>query len=154
MNKLKLIFVFIILFSSCGFKPINQKTSDLVYLQDINVTGERRAAYILKNDLLLISNKDSLNRYAVEIKIEKQKKDRIKDKTGKVTRYALLISANLKLINLNNKKIINKKFLRNLDFNVVKVHSDTINNENRAVENIIETLSEDIVNFIVLNLRN
>ena len=154
MIKLKLMFVFVVFFTSCGFKAINQKTSDLVYLQEINVTGERRAAYILKNDLLLISNKNSLNRYDVEIKIEKQKKDKIKDKSGKVKRHALSISANLKLINLNNKKVIKKTFLRKLDFNVVIIHSDTINNENRAVENITETLSEDIISFIVLNLRN
>ena len=154
MIKLKLMFVFVVFFTSCGFKAINQKTSDLVYLQEINVTGERRAAYILKNDLLLISNKNSLNRYDVEIKIEKQKKDKIKDKSGKVKRHALSISANLKLINLNNKKVVKKTFLRKLDFNVVIIHSDTINNENRAVENITETLSEDIISFIVLNLRN
>lgn len=154
MIKLKLMFVFLVFFTSCGFKAINQRTSDLVYLQEINVTGERRVAYILKNDLLLISNKNSLNRYDVEIKIEKQKKDKIKDKSGKVKRHALSISANLKLINLNNKKVVKKTFLRKLDFNVVKIHSDTINNENRAVENITETLSEDIINFIVLNLRN
>lgn len=152
--KFKLIFVLGILVSSCGFKIMNQETNDLVYLQNINVSGERRAAYMLKNNLLLISSDNSSNKYDVQIEIIKQKKDKIKNKAGKVTRYTMSVIANLKLTNLNNNKIVNKVFLRNSDFNVAKIHSETINNEMNVTENIVGALSEDIINFIILRLRN
>ena len=76
MKNIKIIsiLVFLILLSSCGFKPINQKNGNLINFRNIKVTGEQRIAYALKNNLLLISNNNSKNNYDAEIKINKKKK--------------------------------------------------------------------------------
>ena len=70
MKKINIISIVVIsiLFLSCGFKTINQKNTNLVYLKNINISGERRIAYSLKNDLLLLSNENSKNKFNVEIK--------------------------------------------------------------------------------------
>ena len=138
---------------ACGFKPINQIKNKVIHIQNIDIIGDQRIAYLLKNNLLLISNINSENKYNSKINILKKKNNKIKNKKGKVTRYNLAISVNLRLININNNKEIQKSFSRNEDFEVAKIHSDTIGNEKSTTENLARQLSEDISNFINLSMR-
>ena len=135
----KIIFVLVmsLVLMSCGFKKINQKANNLIYVQNI----------------FLISNKNSNRKYDVRIKIEKIKNNKIKNKAGKVTRYNLNIITNLSLINIDNKKTIKKKIERNRDYEIGPNHSDTIKNEKYISSSIYEQLSGDIVNFITLSMR-
>jgi predicted ATPase len=155
MKKLKitLILVSFVLISSCGFKPINLEDSKTINFKNINISGDKKISYNLRNNILLISNNDSKNVQDINIKIQKRKTSKIKDKTGKVTRYNLSISAKLKLTNLKDSSIVEKTFSQNEDFYVSAVHIDTINNEENAVKNIIDQLSTDIINFITLRMR-
>jgi hypothetical protein len=148
------ILILSLLLLSCGFKKIDRSNINLVNIQNIKVIGDQRTSYSLKNEILLISNKNSNNKYDAEITITNQKKIKIKNKAGKATRYDLSITANLKLINLSNKEELVKEFTRSGDYNVAKNHSDTTSNEKSAEENIIQNLSDDIVDFITFLVRN
>ena len=132
---------------SCGFKQIQGKKK--IQIQNININGENRIAYVLKNNISLMSDNNSKNKYDVEINIKKEKKNKIKDLAGRVIRYELFIEADFKLTDLNDNKIIQKKFIRNSDYTVGSSHSSTIDNERNATKNIIRQLSEDINNFII-----
>ena len=155
-NKKKIISVFILslILSSCGFKQISKKNSELIYIQNIKINDEQRIAYNLKNDILLISDSNSKNKYNVEVKIEKREKNKIKDKTGKVTRYEILVNASLQLTNLNGNKKTERAFLRNGDYDVATIHSNTLNAEKYLIKNLTQQISDDIVNFITLMMRN
>jgi len=155
MKNIKIIsiLVFLILLSSCGFKPINQKNGNLINFRNIKVTGEQRIAYALKNNLLVISNNNSQNNYDAEIKIIKKKNSKIKNSSGKIIRYELSITVSLELTNLDDNIKINKSFVRSGDYNVDVIHSDTINNEKNLTKNIIQQISDDAVNFISLSIR-
>jgi len=153
-NRIIVIFILTLMLSSCGFKQINQKNNKLIYIQNIDIVDKQRIAYSLKNDILLISDLNSENKYDVEIKIDKKKKNKIKDKTGKVTRYQISIIAGLKLTNLDSNKKIEKVFIRNGDYDINKIHSGTINKEKYLIKNLIQQLSEDIVNYVTLIMRN
>jgi len=131
---------------SCGFKQIQGKKK--IQIQNINISGENRIAYVLKNNISLMSDNNSKNKYDVEINIKKEKKNKIKDLAGRVIRYELFIEADFKLTDLNDNKIIQKKFIKNSDYTVGSSHSGTIDNERNATKNIIRQLSEDINNFI------
>jgi len=154
-NNIKIIFILAVslIVSSCGFKQINQKSNNIIYIQNFNTTGEARIAYTLKNDILLMSNNNSKNKYDAEITLQKKKKYKIKDQTGKITRYNLSVQVNLKLTNLDNERIIQKTFEKNSDYDVAAIHSDTIKNETNATKNTTQMLSSDIVNFITLSMR-
>ena len=149
IKKITIISItfFSILLCSCGFKAVHQKENNLIFLQNIKVTGEKRLANFLKNNILLVSNQDSKNKYNAVIKIDKQKNSKIKDIAGKVTRYNLVLSA-------TNDEKLNETFIRSLDYDIAKIHSDTINNENTAIKNIIQTLSDDMVSYINFSMRN
>jgi|TARA_B110000211_G_scaffold223073_1_gene272522 hypothetical protein len=154
-NNIKIIFILAVslIVSSCGFEQINQKSNNIIYIQNFNAAGEARIAYTLKNDILLMSNNNSKNKYDAEITLQKKKKYKIKDQTGKITRYNLSVQVNLKLTNLDNERIIQKTFEKNSDYDVAAIHSDTIKNETNATKNTTQMLSSDIVNFITLSMR-
>jgi hypothetical protein len=99
-----ILFLIPLILLSCGFKPINQKNNAVIDIQNLNVIGEQRITYLLKNGILLISNKNSENKYNGVIKIQKSKKSKIKDKTGKVKRYNITLTANLELKDLKGNK--------------------------------------------------
>ena len=155
MKNIKIISILflLILFSSCGFKAVTTKNNHLIYLQNIKVIGEPKIAYSLKNNISIISSKDSKNRYDAKVKIEKKKSVKIKDVAGKIKRNSLTISANLELTNLDTNQKIRKTFSKNADYDVSAIHSDTISAENKAVKNITQQISDDILNFIYLNMR-
>ena len=153
--KILIISIIILLIlNSCGFKQVNNKDSELVYFEEVNVTGDRIVSYAIKNDILLMSKSGSKNNYKVEIKTSKNKNIKIKDKSGKVIRYNLSIVANLELTDLDNKNKIKKTFVRNNDFDVAKNHSATINNEKSTIKNIVTKLSDEIISYIIIVIRN
>ena len=152
-GKITSILIFLLL-SSCGFKPMHQKNNNLIYFNKIVISGDKRIGYSLKNNISLISDENSKNNYNAEIKLTKQRKIRIKEISGKVTRYNINLSALLKLTNNKNRKEIQKTFDRNADYDVATIHSNTINNENNATKNLTQQISTEIINFINLSMRH
>lgn len=151
--KIILLFTLILFLSSCGFKPINNMNSQLIHIQNLNISGEQKVSYLLKNNILLISNSESKNKYNVDLTIDKQKNSKIKNKSGKITRYNLSLSVNLKLTNIEDEKLIQKTFLKSVDYEVAEIHSNTIRNENNAIKSATQQISDDIINLINLSLR-
>jgi hypothetical protein len=137
---------------SCGFKPINKINNQLIHIQNLNVTGEQKVSYLLKNNILLISNSASENKYNADLTIDKQKSSKIKNKSGKITRYNLSLSVNVKLTNIEDETLIQKTFLKSVDYDVAEIHLDTIRNENNAIKSATQQISNDIINLINLSL--
>ena len=148
-----LILLFSLLLISCGYKKIIQKETN-INIQSINVTGENRIAYNLKNDIGLITNENSENRFRINLKITKKIDNKIKDTTGKITRFNLKINGDLVLINVKTLEETNKSFSKNQDYDVAENHSDTIKNEKQATKNVTRQLSGEVINFIMLIDKN
>ena len=74
--KIISILAFSMLLLSCGFKQIQGKKK--IQIQNININGENRIAYVLKNNISLMSDNNSKNKYDVEINIKKEKKIKLK----------------------------------------------------------------------------
>lgn len=152
-NKIIIIIISLLVLASCGFKPINQKNANLIFFSSIDVEGDPRITNYIKNNILIISNKNSKNIYEIKLTVEKRKNIKIKDKTGKTKRYTLSLMVNLSLSDIQ-KNTIQKKFTQREDYDVAKIHSNTIQNENRATKITIQKISDEIINFIILSMRN
>ena len=148
-----LIFVLTILTISCGYQKISQNYP-LVYLQNIKIDGETRLAYIVKNNILLVSDQTAKDKYDIGIKIIKKKTNKIKNISGKITRYKLSFSATLMMKNIDTQKIINRNFNIDSDYDVAESYSDTIKNEKIASKIAINKLSEEIKKVILFAARN
>ena len=150
MKKILSLLILTILLGSCGFKVITPNKYSQIKIQKIEVKGNKNIIYLLRNNILLSSNENSKNIYNVTIELEKNKVDKIKDGSGKTKRVNVSITANLNLKGVNGQNSINKKFIKNGDYEVAKDHSNTISNEKIIDNNLIEQLSNDIISFITL----
>ena len=154
MKKILSLLILTILLGSCGFKVITPNKYSQIKIQKIEVKGNKNISYLLRNNILLSSNENSKNIYNVTIELEKNKVDKIKDGSGKTKRVNVSITANLNLRGVNGQNSINKKFIKNGDYEVAKDHSSTISNEKIIDKNLIEQLSNDIISFITLAILN
>ena len=150
MKKLKFLLSIIVIISvsACGYSRLNDQSNELKF-NNIEINGDKRLAYILKNKLTLLSKTESKNTYDLSINLTNSKTSKIKDATGKTTRFNLVLNGDLKLT--NNKKIVyNRMFTVNNDYDVSKNHSETIRNEKKSIQSNIDALSEEITKYIQL----
>ena len=150
MNKCNFflsIIVFIIL-SSCGYSRLNDQSNQIKF-DNIEIIGDKRLSYILKNNLILISKQEANSIYDLSINLSNSKTSKIKDASGKTIRFNLILNGDLKLIDDRNFTY-NRLFTVSNDFDVSTNHSDTIRNEKNALQNNINKLSEEIIKYIQL----
>ena len=150
MKKLKFLLniILVISVSACGYSRLNDQSNELKF-NTIEINGDKRLAYILKNNLTLLSKVESKNTYDISINLSNSKASKIKDVTGKTTRFNLVLNGDLKLTN-NKKVVYNRMFTVNNDFEVSNNHSDTIRNEKNSMQSNIDVLSEEIAKYIQL----
>ena len=155
IKNIKVISTFLSLFLllSCGYKIANQEKT-FINLQNVNLSNNSRISQILRNNILLISSKDAGNRYEIILGTKENKTDKIKNSTGIVSRYSFAITVNLVLKNIDNQKKISKSFTQVLDYDVEKVHSDTVRNQKNVIKILTQKLSEDIIKFINFSTKD
>ena len=146
--KLLLFTLVITSLSSCGYSRLNNQSNDLRF-DTIEINGDKRLAYILRNKLALLSKEEGKLSYDLSINLFSSKASKIKDVTGKTIRFNLVLNGDLKLID-NNKVVYNRSFTVNSDYDVSNNHSDTIRNEKNSMQNNINALSEEIAKYIQL----
>ena len=150
MKKLKFLLsiVLFISISACGFSRLNDQSNELRF-NTIEIDGDTRLAYILKNKLTLLSKAEGKNAYDLSINLTNSKTSKIKDATGKTIRFNLVLNGDLKLTD-NNNVVYNKIFAVNNDYDVSNNHSVTIRNEKNSMQNNLDALLEEIIKFIQL----
>ena len=150
MNKYKFflsIIVFISL-SSCGYSRLNDQSNQIKF-DNIEIIGDKRLSYIIKNNIILISKQEAKKIYDLSINLSNSKTSKIKDASGKTTRFSLILNGDLKLTDDKNVTY-NRLFIASNDYDVSSNHSDTIRNEKSALQNNVNKLSEEITKYIQL----
>ena len=150
MKKIKIsLYIIIILgLSSCGYSRLDDQLTEFKF-NNIEINGDKRLSYILKNNLNLLSKPESKKSYDLLINLTSSKTSKIKDAAGKTTRFSLVLNGDLKLID-NNKSTKNRSFSVSNDYDVLNNHSDTIRNEKNSIQRNIDVLSEEITRYIQL----
>ena len=150
MKKIKILLYIIIIIglSSCGYSRLNNHSNE-IKLNSIEINGNKRLSYILKNNLSLLSNSESQKSYDLLINLTNSKTSKIKDSAGKTTRFSLVLNGDLKLTD-NNKSTKNRSFIVGNDYDVSNNHSETIRNEKKSIQSNIDALSEEITKYIQL----
>ena len=146
--KISLYIIIIIGLSSCGYSRLNDQLTEFKF-NNIEINGDKRLSYILKNNLNLLSKPESKKSYDLLINLTSSKTSKIKDAAGKTTRFSLVLNVDLKLTD-NNKSTKNRSFIVSNDYDVSNNHSDTIRNEKNSIQNNIDSLSEEITKYIQL----
>ena len=137
-----------------GIKKFINQTQTHIFLNNIKVIGDKRIGYNLKNEIVLNSSSNSINKIDIRLDINKRKETKEKNISNKITKFSILISVNLFLKNNENDKEINKTFNKSVDYDVVSNHSDTISNEENSTQILTDQIGRDIVNFLNLYFIN
>jgi len=150
MKKIKIsLYIMIILgLSSCGYSRLNDQLNEFKF-NSIEINGDKRLSYIIKNNLNLLSKPESKKSYDLVINLTSSKISKIKDTTGKTIRFNMILNGDLKLTD-NNKVVKNRLFTVSNDYDVSNNHSDTVRNEKNSIQNNIDSLSEEITKYIQL----
>ena len=127
-----ILITFLFFFYSCGYTTVYKNIGNQDFQVIItDMQGDRQMNNLIKNQINLYSNKDSLNKIDVEVETEYQKIILTKDSTGIITDYELsVITTFIIHFNENSKKTTFDETIN------IKKRSDTF--EQDAYENNIK----------------
>jgi len=148
--KILPIFFLILLLNSCGYKKLNSENLNNFKINKIEITGENKLIYKIKNNIEIYSNQESKFTYDIKINLISIKETKIKNTTGKTTRYSTRLQANTLITNVETKIDYKKTFSSINDYDVGSIHSDTLKNEKNAIENNINYISNEIIKYLKL----
>ena len=82
----------------------------------------------------------------VFIKISKGKNTTIKSSTGKILEYKVNINTSILVLNsLNKKKLLDQSYNLSESYKVQDQHSETLQLENKTIENLVSKTYQDIL---------
>ena len=144
-------FILLIFIHGCaGYEPIFGSTNLQFEIADYSIEGNK----ILGNKIyskvytLSKSNKDNQNLRNVDlvIKVSKDKNVTVKDSTGKILEYKITLNTDVKITDFVTKdKILDQIFISSLTYKVQNKYSDTVNLENKSIENLLNKTYQELV---------
>ena len=144
-----LVSISLILFvTSCGFKVVNKSDQANFNIVNISSTGEKRINYKIKNELLFYSNADQINSINLELETTKNKIIKEKNINNKITKYEVVINVSVTIIETSSLNINKFKVSKSGDYSVATQHSQTLNNEKKLLDLLIDEISNDIFDKI------
>ena len=146
MKNKFLLFLTFIFIMQCGYKVVNHNELDQFNIVSFELEGENRVNRILKKNVLFYSKDTSENIFNIKLQTKKNKKIVEKNIKNEIVKYQISINTNVEFYNLKTGKMSNGSFTEVGDFNVGSKNIDTRNNEKKLIENLIQKLSENIIN--------
>ena len=141
LNKILLFLISFNLLLSCGYQPVLNKDNQNFSISKFNLEGNKRIAGLLKNNL--ISVKNAVNIIELNIKSDKKTAVSNKNQSGKVLTYSITLT--FEITASENKNILfSKVFTKSQNYSASDVHSDTLNNEKKVVESLIENIASEL----------
>ena len=141
LNKIFFFAIIINLLLSCGYQSILNKDNQNFSISKFNLKGNKRIAGLLKNNL--ISVKNAVNEIELDIKSEKKTAVSNKSPSGKILTYSITLT--FEIAASDNKKVLfTKVFTKSQNYSASDVHTDTLNNEKKVVESLIESIASEL----------
>ena len=150
--KLINLVFFLLLLTSCGFEVV--KNTYGFNILEVNGEGDKKISYALKNRIKI--NNSDLNKNFIKINIDSEKVKLIKEKNiqNKITKYEIKIVSNVKYMilpeNITKILTINKA----ANFNVADNKVETLNNEKKLIDNLIDEMADEILLKISLDFND
>ena len=156
MNKIKnfIIFIIIILTTGCGYNVVKQSGKNNFNIIDVSSSGEKKINYKIKNKLLFNSSKESVNLIQISIDTDKTKNIKEKNVKNQITKYQLTVNAKIQYSKLNKVKKNSFTVNQTEDLNVTSSRLQTLNNEKKIIESMVDKLVEEILDELNSRLND
>ena len=152
MKKVLNILVFLFL-TGCGFKIVNQKGLGNYDISEINLSGDKKINYEIRNKVLFNSTKNAKALINVNIYTQRIKTVKEKNIKNEITKYQILIKSEVDIEDLKDN---NFKFSMSKtgDFVVSSKYSQTLNNEKKLVQILTDAISKEIIEKIIIKIND
>lgn len=151
-NKIIVIFI-ALLISGCGFKAVNQEYLNQYKIIELNIKGDARLSYLLKNKLKL-NNKKSDKSIKLSVIIDKTKNIREKNIKNEITKYQISITVKTDYYLIEENKSGNFLLSVTGDHNVGSRYRETLNNEKKLINSLMADISEQLFRDLLINLND
>jgi hypothetical protein len=148
------IILFCTILTACGFKPIAMDNINSISMIELDTKGNKIINYKISNYLKqnLGYGKDNPTKIKVEINSNKKRTVKEKNSKNEITKYTLTITSEVIVNNLENSTNFTFSLIKINEYKVDNKYSVTIQNEKKAVDEIINNLTQDIVENILLKI--
>ena len=157
-NPLILSIFFFILFSSCvGYEPIFKTTNIQFKISEYSIEGNNKLGKKIysKLDKLTKSQKNNENAKSINLSIDvsKNKEAISRDSSGKILEYKITLNTKVEITgHLTENKILKQTFASSVAYKVQDQYSDTINLENKSIDDLIEKTYQELIIRISENI--
>ena len=144
-------FILLIIINGCtGYEPIFGSTNLQFEIADYSIEGNKILGNKIYSKVYILSksNKDNQNLRNVDlvIKVSKDKNVTVKDSAGKILEYKITLNTDVKITDFVTKdKILDQIFISSLTYKVQNKYSDTVNLENKSIENLLNKTYQELV---------
>ena len=151
-------FILLLFVNGCaGYEPIFGSTNLQFKIADYSIEGNKILGNKIYSQLYSLSKskKDDQNLRSVDlvIKVSKDKNVTTKDSTGKILQYKITLNTDIKVTDFITKdKILNQIFVSSLTYKVQDKYSDTVDLENRSIEDLLNKTYQELVTRLAQNL--
>lgn len=151
-------FILLLFINGCaGYEPIFGSTNLQFEIADYSIEGNKILGNKIYSKLYSLSKskKDdqNLRRVDLVIKVSKDKNVTTKDSTGKILQYKITLNTDIKVTDFITKdKILNQIFVSSLTYKVQDKYSDTVDLENRSIEDLLNKTYQELVTRLAQNL--
>ena len=151
-------FILLLFINGCaGYEPIFGSTNLQFEIADYSIEGNKILGNKIYSKLYSLSKskKDdqNLRRVDLVIKVSKDKNVTTKDSAGKILQYKITLNTDIKVTDFITKdKILNQIFTSSLTYKVQDNYSDTVNLENRSIEDLLNKTYQELVVKLAQNI--
>ena len=151
-------FILLLFINGCaGYEPIFGSTNLRFEIADYSIEGNKILGNKIYSKLYSLSKskKDdqNLRRVDLVIKVSKDKNVTTKDSAGKILQYKITLNTDIKVTDFITKdKILNQIFVSSLTYKVQDKYSDTVDLENRSIEDLLNKTYQELVTRLAQNL--
>ena len=147
--KLITIAILLILLTNCGFEIKDKRELLNFNIKEISISGDKRINFELKNKLSSYNDTNSNKIIKIELDTKNTKSIKEKNVNNEITKYQIKVVVNVKLIRTDNLNNLEFSVEREGNYVVADKFSQTLNNEKRLIDNLIDKISEDIIDEII-----
>ena len=146
------IFITLFLFG-CGYKVVNYSEINNFDIASIETNGNKRINYKIKNKLLFNSSKNDKRLIKINLETTKAKKVKEKNNKNEITKYQINIKVKVTYSEINSLKKDRFEIVKSGSYNVANQHSNTLNNEKKIVELLVDNITDQILDQLRLKLN-
>ena len=146
MKIFKNLFFIILIFNllqGCGYQPLLTGQNQNFSISEVNIYGDKKLSLTLGNYFGEVEGAE--NSLILEIKASKQKVVSNKNSIGATSEYTVTIDFDVKVISEQSKELVfSETFSQSNSFKSSKVHLNTLNRENKIVDNSVKNIADQL----------